>query len=383
MNMDRKNEYKKMMEQIEPERELKVEDLTHPSAVRKRSAGRYLLVLVPAALAVIAALVLSRGLFNGKTPEDTLVPVAVSDEPEKTVSEKPSEEKESTTSGPETASSATEKKETESPIIIVDKKQQAVGAVRLYFDQMEKDLKEYTTAAFMAKYPETGEAYRKYYEYLHSDNPWWAADMVYAWFTPGHPEEKDGDYLLLGIRVKTDVQGTYDNLNDEAQPGKGEDPGNPKIHGWSYILNYLYHYDERSGALVPVAYPGKQIYLCLDFTFLAIRHDVEFHLEDGRVLGGEEMVPYYDEKGGYTIPVHSDRQTETYSYFTIDEAGELVVEGQYIVMDVTFDRVTNEPAADLASAKAKAAADALWAAHGVLEPLSYEDLLDWHILSES
>ena len=357
MSIDQQNRYKKMMDQIEPERELRAEDLEEAAAGRQKLTRRYFLVLVPAALVVIAVLLLP---FFKKQPEG----------PESVASNQNTEAEVASETGTEMAMTSetgteafvTTESEAEKEVVIVDQKAQTVGAVRLYFDQMEKDLEENTTLAFMEKYPETGEAYRRYYEYLHSGNRVFKAEMVYAWFTPGHPEEEDGDYLLLGIRVKMDSPGSDDR--------------------WAYHLNYLYHYDESSGTLTPVNYPGEQIYPCYDFSLLAENHEVEWHTaNDGRVLNELEVLPYYDENGAFTISMESYRQIQTESYFTINEAGEIVIEGQYNVMDITTDFATGE-GTDLADPADKAAADEMRRAHRVMEPLMTEGILSWQKLYE-
>ena len=423
--MKLERQYKHMMDQIRPERELRMADLEETK--KASSKGKYLLVLVPAIAAIILAVFLPRGLFGEKSPKAAITPAAEVQDTDN-MEQKSSEiaangeqisvsadgsfkaDEQLTEQGaraddadealPEQAAQAEEADEAPEQtalrvtgaggVIVAENKMQAVGNIRLYFDQMDKDLEENTVQAFMEKYPETGEAYRKYYDHLHSTNPWHIAEMVYIWLTPGHPEMEDGDYLLLGLRVRTDIQGPYDSLNDEEHPNEGPDMSGWEFHGWSYQLNYLYHYDEASGSLTPVEFPGQQLYLCKDFTFASEGHDVEWYTTDGRVLRNEEIAPYYDENYDITIPIDSYRETQTESFFTINEDDEVVIEGQFTVMDVKIDWTAPEPGdeTDLLGRDAQAEADqaygALAEAHGKMHGIlrEEEEFVSWKILEE-
>ena len=414
--MKLEDQYKHMMDQVRPERELRMADLEEKR--NAPAAGRYFLVLVPAAVIVLLALLIPRSLFRGKTPAEQTVQtgntgtmadteepeaepaapeIAVSadeaadhaaESPEEQAAIDPESQKEQAEAGPESQEEqAADIGGRSGGVIIAENKVQAVGNVRLYFEQMEKDLEENTVQAFIGKYPETGEAYRNYYDHLHSTNKFHVAEMVYIWLTPGHPEEEDGDYLLLGLRVKTDIQGPYDSLNDETHPNEGTDVSGWEFHGWSYMLNYLYHYDEIAGTLTPVDFPGQRLYLCRDFTFASQGLDTEWYTTDGRVLKNEEIEPYYDEYADITIPMDSYRQTQTESFFTINEDGEVVIEGQFTLMDIAINWATGDETDLLgreAQMEAGRAYDVLQEAHGKMQDIlkEEEEFVSWKILDE-
>ena len=414
--MKLENQYKHMMDQVRPERELRMEDLEEKR--KAPAAGRYLLVLVPAAVIILLAVFIPKALFGGKAPaeltaqtEDAgMMAEAEAPKTEPAASESAASAEKQADPDVETPGEQTNQdmkvpedfaaNDPESPeeqvtdiggrsggIIIAENKTQAVGNIRLYFEQMKKDLEENTVQAFIEKYPETGEAYRMYYDHLHSSNPWHIAEMVYTWLTPGHPEAEDGDYLLLGLRIKTDIQGPYDSLNDEEHPNEGSDMSSWEYHGWAYQFGYLYHYDEASGTLTPIDFPGRTLYLCKDFTFASQAHDTEWYATDGRVLKNEEMLPYYDEYSDITIPIDSYRQTQTEYFFTINEAGEVVIEGEFLVMDTSMDWATGVMTDLLgreAQEEAGRAYGVLCEAHGKMEDMlrEEEEFVTWKILDE-
>ena len=402
--MKLESDYKHMMDQIRPERELRMEDLDN--AKRKPGAGRYLAILLPAAAIILFALFMPKGLLGNKVyvDPDTTEVMGIADNDTDTAEKMPTVPEETPDArvleGVASAEEAvTEEAVTDSGIpedaqpdetgglIIVENKMDAVGSVRLDFETLRRDYETLPITEFMALYPETGEAYRKYYDMLYSTNPGFYAEMVYTWIEPGHPEAEEGNFLLVGVRIRNHYEGPFDSLNDEEHPDEGPDVSGYTFPEWSYLLGFLYRYDEAAGTMTRVntpGIPGVQLYVCKDLTFQAETYEATFMLEDGTVCDGYGLQAYLNEdETGYTVDPVWDRNIQTEIFFSVTPEGEVVIEKECVVMDLAHDYAT-DTYTESASQADRDASDALTLSHGSMQSLTEgAEFLNWQVLDKS
>ena len=272
-------------------------------------------------------------------------------------------------------------------LLIVENKMDAVGSVRLDFEVLKRDYETLSVTEFLALYPETGEAYRKYYDMLYSTNPGFYAEMVYTWIEPGHPEVEDGNFLLVGVRIRNHYEGPFDSLNDEEHPDEGPDISGWRPPEWSYLLGFLYRYDEAAGTVTRVDTPNNpygQLYVCKDLTFQAEKHEATFRLEDGTLCDGYGLQAYLNEdETGYTVALVWDRQVQKEIFFSVTPGGDVVIEKECVVMDSAHDYAT-DTYTESASQADRDAWDALTLSHGSMRSLTEgAEFLNWQVLDKS
>ena len=395
--MKLENDYKHMMDQVRPERELHVTDLEN--AKKKPGAGRYIAILTPAAAIILFALFMPKGLFGNKASvaPDTAEVMEIADStldvektstvPEKTPDADVLEEIASAEEAVADHGTPEDAQPDETGgLLIVENKMDAVGSVRLDFETLRRDYETLPITEFMALYPETGEAYRKYYDMLYSTNPFFYAEMVYTWIEPGHPEAEEGNFLLVGVRIRNHYEGPFDSLNDEEHPDEGPDVSGYTFPEWSYLLGFLYRYDEAAGTMTRVntpGIPGVQLFVCKDLTFQAETHEETYKLEDGTLCNGYGLMAYLNEDGtGYTVDLVWDRHIQTEIFFSVTPEGEVVIEKECVVMDSAHDYAT-DTYTESASQADRDAWDALMLAHGSMQSLTEgAEFLNWQVLDK-